>query len=549
MSPTRMSPTRMNRSPTRMSPSLEERDEGEGSADNRQEDGEEAEDDTPSRRRTRTPHIVASASPFSSPGKDAASSPFSSKHETGGSSPFGPRHGHSPRWRNGRVQGMVRSFESSGSEGEGSPERERPSSGFFRHGYAQGQGSGFLGRYRAGSASEDEQEQDAHGGTLRPLPARPDGVDGGDGGVDLGATVRGAPSSGYAHPNGGPNGHANGNGSGSGGGEEEMTVEELLALDPSGGGVEAMHTGGSGGKGSWRRVGRGRREEDAGATLNGDWMQQQHTGGLSYQHSGGQVPGPQQQQHTGGRPLPRRPSGGVHAWEADEGVVGQTVKRVSAVGPGSVPVAGATAVPVVLAQQGSEHDRQRSLQEQQQQQEQERLRREEERQRRAQELADAEARGRARGRRYAEENRALRGLVDAFRVRLEEVERRVGRMEDAAAGTAASVPPASSVQSEAASTKQEQEPRTKQELTLTQLLDPRRLLALFRAAPAQLFGPPPARTRARGQEETEVGPSTIAALPSYVLLVGLGVCAVVLRVLVRRGLGLGVRAGAGGRRG
>jgi hypothetical protein len=41
----------------------------------------------------------------------------------------------------------------------------------------------------------------------------------------------------------------------------------------------------------------------------------------------------------------------------------------------------------------------------------------------------------------------------------------------------------------------------------------------------------------RGDVEDWVGPTTLKALPSYVLLVGLGVCAVVLRVLVRRGLG------------
>ncbi|KAJ7027718.1 hypothetical protein C8F04DRAFT_1121529 [Mycena alexandri] len=76
--------------------------------------------------------------------------------------------------------------------------------------------------------------------------------------------------------------------------------------------------------------------------------------------------------------------------------------------------------------------------------------------------------------------------------------------------------------------------------SVVQRLDPRRLLALF-AAPAQW--------KRSGEESSGngnnnfVGPTTLGALPSYVLLVSLGMCAVVLRVLVKKSLGA-VRRGA-----
>lgn len=267
-----------------------------------------------------------------------------------------------------------------------------------------------------------------------------------------------------------------------------MTVEELLALD--GGGVEAHQTGG-GGSASWRRVGRGKRDEG---------LVQQYTG-LAQQHTGG----------ASGRPLPpqpqRGPSGGVHAWEADEGSAGGTVRRA----PPTPTDSKGTSAPGY----GQTH--------------RERAHHKHEQAQRAAEIAEAEARGRERGRRWAEENRALRSAVDAFRARLEEVERRVGRMEDAAAAAANGV--ATSSGGAATSTKSTAATESTAPalpLTLVQKLDPRRLIALI--APAQL-----ARTQPEGQEE--VGPNTISALPSYVLLVGIGVCAVVLRVLVRRGMG------------
>jgi hypothetical protein len=139
--------------------------------------------------------------------------------------------------------------------------------------------------------------------------------------------------------------------------------------------------------------------------------------------------------------------------------------------------------------------------------------------------ADAQERGRARGaavRAQLAEAADLRALVDRFRVRLEEVERRVGEMEVAATNSSAST----------TATQKEQETPAPTQLTVSQRLDPRRLLALFASAPAAANG-----ANANAKREEWVGPTTLGALPSYVLLVGLGMCAVVLRVLVKRGLG------------
>ncbi|KAJ7435746.1 hypothetical protein B0H11DRAFT_672426 [Mycena galericulata] len=526
-SPTRRilnaSPTRgLNASPTRgLNASPMRIDEGEedvfgvgGGAEGEAED----DDDTPSRRGARThatPHIRASAAPWASRGDNATSpSPFTSAD--------------SPR--NGRVRGMVRTLESSGSEGgsgsewDGSP--ERGGSGFRRvrvgsnangngngngNGGAGGEirnghgnGSGFRQQHANGSqvsvgsqSQSGGEESDGVGGTMRPqrsLPARPDGVEVGM--VDLGgATVRA-----------GGEGNGNGNGTTTAPGEDELTVEELLALEPQGTGT-----------GSWRRSprrsghghghGRGHKHEQNTITAEG----------LVSQHS------------TGGRPLPPQPpragrssSGGVHAWEADEGLVGSTVKRV----PASTPTHAHAAVPfevpgrVVVAPPASSasaaqsHAERKALEE------------------------EAAARGRERGRavraQVAEAKRegaVLRDIVEEFRARLEEVERKVGAMEVAAASgstapastaTPAGVPPPSS--------------------TLTRL-DPRRLLAaFFGSASAQDGagngnGDVKTRGKGRGAENDFMGPTTIRALPSYVLLVGLGVCAVVLRVLVRRGFG------------
>ncbi|KAJ6533811.1 hypothetical protein DFH09DRAFT_1406422 [Mycena vulgaris] len=558
-SPTRMSPTRMSPAPV-----------------DEEQDGEEGEEDgTPSRggKEKRTPHIVASASPFTSPFRardDASTSPFRATHDDA------REREEAPRFRNGRVQGMVRSFESSGSESGsegGSPERDRErgwyarvgggGSGFrnhngnggsgFRNGGGGGSGSGFrLGgsgsgfRSRGGgqSGDEGEGEEDADaGGTMRPLPARPDGLRGGGEEVDLGATVRGAPAAGayngnpYSYNVNAHTNHTNGNASANAngaGGEEELTVEELLALDE-------QRTGGTG---SWRRKGRrGRREEAQGP------VSPQHTArgveaqglALVMQHTPGGRPLPAQPSpsasasSTSTRPLQTKTSwSGVHAWEADEGVVGRTVKRVSAV---AAPSAG------VLGQelQGYEHQAgEQERQEAEQHERQQRLqayenvqRAHEQRTQEAQRaLAEAEARGRARGLRWAEESAALRGMVDAFRVRLEEVERRVGVMEAAAAATPVAVSTTTETAPAPVSTPATAPaPLAKSTaLSLVQQLDPRRLLALF-APPISASGERARGGRQEREAEGEVGPTTLAGLPSYVLLVGLGVCAVVLRVL------------------
>ncbi|KAJ7132841.1 hypothetical protein C8R43DRAFT_1023643 [Mycena crocata] len=510
------SPTRA--SPTRMSPAPEEGEEAEG------------DDDTPSRHPRQTPHIAGSASPFTSK-HDLTTSPFTSRDND-----QSPTH-HGGRFRNGRVQGMVRSFESSGSdasEGEYSPERGT-GNGIRRTrttSTGSASGSGFpMGRenggdfagstFRSGSAfrppsagsQHSASDEDGVGGTLRPhaqgraLPVRPDGM-------NLGATVRGplgtdnTSTTIRALPTGNApiwNGNTTGNvTTHTTAAEEEMTVEELLALgEPQ---LEPQGTGGS-----WRRKGRRVRRE-ADRETNGVPLSPEQDG-LMLQHS------------TGGRPLPARPmsvsahntgnapdlhlhhprpKAGVHAWEADEGLVGSTVKRVP---------------PPAVGGFSFQEDRDAPTRE---------------RERVALEKAEAEreaaARGRERGRAVREqvveaqkENTALRGMVEEFRMRLEEVERRVGAMERAASSRATHTPPTTSKLTTA----------TPAALTITERLDPRRLLALFGSAQEQEAE----GAKSKGRIEDFVGPTTITALPSYVLLVGLGMCAVVLRVLVRRGLG------------
>ncbi|KAJ7641801.1 hypothetical protein FB45DRAFT_901042 [Roridomyces roridus] len=473
--PTRMSPTRrtMNASPTR----IEEVDE---SGEHHPPGAGEDDDDTPSKYRT--PHIRASAAPFSS----SPSNPFNA--DAGG------------RFRNGRVRGMVRSFESSGSESgsewDGSPERAvNGGSGFRRPRTISANSAGSASPFRSGSGFRVNGSQESlgsgsefgAGSTVRPqraLPARPDGI-------EVGVVVD-EPAS---LPAAGVNG------------QDELTVEELLAQDPS-------WQSAAGSSKTWRR--RTWRKSRGKAAAPVDWAmdddQQQ----------------PVVQQNTGGRPLPPRPvprplprsTSGVHAWEAEDGVVGNTVKKVAA------PISAAEVFAAApLDSLTEEKGKSRSPSEEQEVQAQQAKERE-------QATAAAVARGRERGaavraavvkaQREAErEGVVLRGMVEAFRVRLEEVERKVGEMEGRVEAA------------EAASTDKEEEDKkaaAPTTLTIAQRLNPCRLLEIFAIQQDRN------RNRNRkGEDYGFVGPTTISGLPSYVLLVGLGVCAVVLRVLVRRG--------------
>ncbi|KAF7335074.1 hypothetical protein MVEN_02257900 [Mycena venus] len=547
------------------------------------EDAEEGEDGTPSHRR-RTMSVPV-ASPFPSrPDPNSASplvarqSPFASRYEYGSPSPGAnerPSPSPSPtggRFRNGRVKGMVRSFESSGSE-SGSPERERERGG--GSGFRSGNGSGFRvangSGFRRGGSQSDGEEDDVVGGTVRPhgqghapgraLPARPDGAE-----VDLGATVRAYD---HAYANGvAPTGtvHANGlldTGAANGdpkaqAGDEELTIEELLARE------DAMGLGNARQRPSPEEV-NARQEAlfpDAQGPMTpshtgGAWRKGKRGMGLTPQSTGGS--GRLEQHPTGGRPLPAHPSssssssaaylqrstsGGVHAWEADDGAVGSTMKWVPARPDVKRVFAGEVSQNTMEAEQWAEKadieamlqasveaDKQRAAE----------LKREAAavRQQREAQEREAQERGRARGaavRAQLAEAAELRTMVDAFRVRLEEVERKVEEMEvavDAAVAKQSTTPapvPATATASSESTTP----------LTVTQRLDPRRLLALFAQAPASAV----VQRNNKSQKEEWVGPTTLTALPSYVLLVGLGVCAVVLRVLVRRGLGA-VRGGRG----
>ncbi|KAK7056024.1 hypothetical protein R3P38DRAFT_3170681 [Favolaschia claudopus] len=402
----------------------------------------------------------------------------------------GHGHGNTGRFRNGRVKGMVREFESSGSESGGSPERER--------------GSGFR---------------------ERQLPQRPDGLD---------ATVRanGFGFGGEEHPT--VRGNGNGYGYGGfgfggmhgGGEEEELTVEELIAREDAASGGKPMPSQQTGSSFNF----------SATAKPNAPWMSPQTTGSSN----GGGRPLPAHPQPVAKRLLGRSGSGGVHAWEAAEGEVGSTVKRVA---PGAVGGKGRGDVmrgSLFVNAVSSDNDPDAasasvaaSVEELKPKDSEEEKKRKEERKALERE---AEERGRARGERVRAqiaEAAELRVLVDGFRARLEEVERRVGEMEAASAGSSSA---ATATTKEATKTKP---------LSVTQRLDPRRLIAMFVASNSTTTS---AAATGERKKEDWVGPTTISGLPSYVLLVGLGMCAVVLRVLVRRGLGVGAGAAAAGRR-
>ncbi|KAJ7654316.1 hypothetical protein B0H17DRAFT_1146751 [Mycena rosella] len=106
-------------------------------------------------------------------------------------------------------------------------------------------------------------------------------------------------------------------------------------------------------------------------------------------------------------------------------------------------------------------------------------------------------------------------MVDAFRVRLEEVERRVGRMEEVQVQVQGEAAATSAAARMGATPTTASTTPTGLAQGLVRRLDPRQLLALF--APAPPAAPVAAHKRGRtGTEEgqREVGPTTLAALPS-----------------------------------
>ena len=157
-----------------------------------------------------------------------------------------------------------------------------------------------------------------------------------------------------------------------------------------------------------------------------------------------------------------------------------------------------------------------------------------------------------------------RALVDAFKVRLEEVERKVGDMEEReAAREWAQVVREKMMQDEALRKQQNEtdrrleekvqklseaeEERRKKGLGMLSLsmLDPRTILGkILRLARFSTSADSPststADTRQKGTKTRypylngRLDPKSVSALPSYLLLVSIGVCAVVLRVVLRR---------------
>ncbi|KAJ7183762.1 hypothetical protein C8R46DRAFT_1308756 [Mycena filopes] len=512
----------LSSSPTRIHEEPEEEDDDDRDHDNR--------------RRTMS---VPSPSPFAlKQFAPAPGSPFASLSNATapGPAPYSDASPTGGRFRNGRVRGMVRSFESSGSEAdEGSPERERGNGSGFRNGGAGGSGfraaangSGF----RNGNESESESGEDGVGGTVRAqraLPVRPDGA---EGVLDLGATVRGGSEHGHGHgrtssnrtraPGGDYTSNSNSNTNTAR--EDEMTVEELLALEgdaaPAQGVLSPAHTGG--GAGSWRRNRRRGHKAAGGQGQGTEEIQTQRTGeSVTPQRTGGGRPLPA---HPHASPLARSSSGGVHAWESDEEPVGGTVKWV----PANVPAAATLFASITELPPTPPRDQEATPPRNHEAEAAAAAARERARVAMVAE-AEAQERGRARGaavRAQLQEAAALRTLVDAFRVRLEEVERRVGVMEAEASSSAAALGA----------------PNSETSLSVVQRLDPRRLLALFAPVPRKRGGEEGAKNNGNNANNF-VGPTTLGALPSYVLLVSLGMCAVVLRVLVKKSLGA-VRRGA-----
>ncbi|KII95496.1 hypothetical protein PLICRDRAFT_170140 [Plicaturopsis crispa FD-325 SS-3] len=128
-----------------------------------------------------------------------------------------------------------------------------------------------------------------------------------------------------------------------------------------------------------------------------------------------------------------------------------------------------------------------------------------------------------------------RSLLESFRQRLEDVEQKVASMESA------------KLQAEQRQhdLKREREQRTSDERSGgSSLLS----WALSYVYPSIVSTPPPDlpnATDSHHRRQRENGrllePTTVSALPSYVLLVGLGLCAVVLKVVLKRMVGRSVR--------
>lgn len=249
----------------------------------------------------------------------------------------------------------------------------------------------------------------------------------------------------------------------------------------------------------------------------------------------------------------RSRKGGVHAWEEDDSL-GATVKHIPrhAVGVEDVFSASTAAAPP----EGDEARNSQHLAELKELEDR-RIELEDLRRRKDAELealrsiqserlatakqATAEyehalATARAEGRKEAEAQmagtlRESRSLIDNFRQRLEQVERKVNDMHAAHAEASKIQHIAVGVGPDSA------DPPS----SLTQL-DPR---FFFKSLFARLFAPDDSAigTSRRGRRrlsylDLDLIPKTVSALPSYVILVGLGVCAVVFRVLVKRGAGV-----------
>ncbi|KAJ7688090.1 hypothetical protein B0H14DRAFT_3533545 [Mycena olivaceomarginata] len=284
------------------------------------------------RARRRPPPLPCGSRP-SPRGTSTPANTSAQEHENPSPSPE-PTGG----FRNGRVKGMVHSFEGSGSE-SGSPERERERSG---SGFRSANGSGFRSANGSGFRRRAERRRGRrrwrHGAPARPRAVGAPRAPGRRRGAHRHgprATVRAYD---YVYANGaasiapgtthGTNRFLNTN---TANGNQELTVEELLGREDALGQpppLQPMTPSHSGG--AWRRGKRG-------------------MGMVGMPLSTGGAGDPIKQHPTGGRPLSAHPSSSSSSWsaggaartaheqrrarvEADEGAVGSTMKWVPAQG-------------------------------------------------------------------------------------------------------------------------------------------------------------------------------------------------------------------------